>query len=79
MMPETTAGVAETIAERIRQAVAVAPFPIERGGRFLSITVSIGLAERCGDLSASAVMKRADQALYQSKSSGRNRVTANAA
>ena len=79
VMPETPSSVAATIAERIRAAVASTAFPIEKGEKQLSVTVSIGIAERGGDLGAGAVLKRADQALYQSKSLGRNRVTAHAA
>ena len=79
VMPETTSSVAAAIAERIRSAVASTPFPIEKGANALSVTVSIGITERGGDLGAGAMLKRADQALYQSKSLGRNRVTAHAA
>lgn len=79
VMPDTPSSVAAAVAERIRTAVAAAAFPVERGSRHLSVTVSIGVAERGSDLGAGAVMKRADQALYQSKSEGRNRVTAAAA
>lgn len=79
VMPDTTSTVAATIAERIRQAISAAPFPIETGCQMLSITVSIGISERSRDTNAGTIMKRADQALYQSKSLGRNRVTADAA
>lgn len=79
VMPDTTSSVAATVAERIRQAVAAASFPLEKGDGMLDVTVSIGIAERGADLGAGALMKRADQALYQSKSLGRNRVTADAA
>jgi diguanylate cyclase (GGDEF)-like protein len=42
----------------------------------LSVTVSIGVAERDGSLaSPSAVIKAADQALYRAKQAGRNRVS----
>ncbi len=79
VMPETSTPVAAIVAERIREAIAATPFPVQTGNNVLPITVSIGLAERGGDLGASEMMKKADQALYQSKSLGRNRVTAAAA
>jgi two-component system cell cycle response regulator len=43
------------------------------------VTVSIGLADRGLDANPDALFKRADRALYASKTSGRNRVTAAAA
>ena len=79
VMPDSTSGIATAVAERIRKAVSAEPFVIDASGKQLSITVSIGLAERGSDLSPSIVMKRADQALYRSKSNGRNRVCADAA
>jgi len=42
----------------------------------LSVTVSIGVAERAGELSTPpAVIRAADQALYRAKQGGRNRVS----
>jgi two-component system cell cycle response regulator len=76
VMPETRIAIAKKIAERVRAAVANAPFPIQKGASTLPVTVSIGVAESQGALNAEALFKLADQALYQSKSSGRNRVTA---
>ena len=43
------------------------------------VTVSIGLAETSGNPDPDKLFRRADRALYRSKSSGRNRVTAAAA
>jgi two-component system cell cycle response regulator len=76
VMPETRLDVAKRVAERVRAAVAGAPFPIQGGARTLPITVSIGVAESHGGEAPEALFKRADQALYLSKTSGRNRVTA---
>jgi len=77
VMPETRLAVAKIVAERVRATVASAPFPIRGGADTLAVTVSIGVSESHGGETSDALFKRADQALYLSKSSGRNRVTAN--
>jgi diguanylate cyclase (GGDEF)-like protein len=60
--------VAEKIAERIRQAVAQVSWPLR------PITVSIGVCcLQGGDIDATMLFKRADEALYFAKASGRNR------
>ncbi len=80
VMPETPLAVAERVAERVRSAVEKDRFPIDaKATRTIPVTTSIGLAERGADANADALMRRADKALYASKSSGRNRVTAAAA
>lgn len=80
VMPDTPLAVAERIAERVRAAVEGARFPVDPNAtRTIPVTTSIGLAERGADANAEALMRRADKALYASKTSGRNRVTAAAA
>ncbi len=79
VMPETPLPLAEKIAERVRVAIEAEPFPIDGGARSIPVTTSVGLAERGGDANADALLRRADKALYGSKSAGRNRVTAAAA
>ena len=74
-MPEMPAAAAASVAERVRAAVAAPPFTVS-GQDEVTLTVSIGIsAHRAGE-SAAAFFDRADQALYASKSGGRNRVTA---
>jgi diguanylate cyclase (GGDEF)-like protein len=72
-MPQTNLEHAVRAAERLRQSVAETPMVAH--GSPLFITVSIGVTV-AGSLSAdlSTVLKRADIALYQAKSNGRNRV-----
>lgn len=79
VMPETPAGLAGIVAERVRGAVAERPFPLPGGGE-IAVTVSLGVASLAppGDAVA-ALMKRADSALYEAKNGGRNRVVAAAA
>jgi two-component system, cell cycle response regulator len=80
VMPETPLNVAARVAERVRAAVEGQQFPIDPGAtRTIPVTASIGLAERGADANADALLRRADKALYASKSAGRNRVTAAAA
>jgi two-component system, cell cycle response regulator len=79
VMPETDAGYAAFVAERLRSEVENGTFKAKSGARF-PMTVSIGLAEWHGASdTADALIKRADQALYTAKRAGRNRVVASAA
>jgi two-component system cell cycle response regulator len=79
VMPETDADFAGAVAERLRSDVEKVPFRT-RSGTF-PVTESIGIAEWQGGASdtADALIKRADNALYAAKRSGRNRVVASAA
>jgi diguanylate cyclase (GGDEF)-like protein len=62
------------LAERIREKVAGTVVPGRDHGD-INVTVSIGLAmARLGDRDIADVIERADHALYEAKSSGRNRV-----
>ncbi|HWA03293.1 MAG TPA: PleD family two-component system response regulator [Rhizomicrobium sp.] len=80
VMPETDAALAYSVAERLRKSVETTPLEISRDPGKLSITVSIGIAASEGaNDTADALLRRADQALYSAKRSGRNRVVADAA
>jgi two-component system, cell cycle response regulator len=79
VMPNVSLEVARKIAERARVSIEEAPFVIDEAGRAITVTVSIGLAERGRDSDAETLYQRADRALYRSKSEGRNRVTSDAA
>jgi two-component system cell cycle response regulator len=75
LLPETDPAIAGKVAERIRQKVERQPFPINGGRRVINVTVSIGVAGFVyGHTTADAMLKRADNALYRAKRSGRNRV-----
>lgn len=80
VMPDTTLGVAEKVAERLRVEIAGEPFAVDGGANAIAVTTSLGVAElhRSSD-TAAALMKRADLALYEAKTGGRNRVAAPAA
>ena len=80
VMPDTDAGFAFAVAERLRQGLESTPIPISRSPGKLKITVSIGIASTTGSQEApDTVLHRADQALYRAKREGRNRVIAEAA
>ncbi len=72
--PSTAAGGAVVAAERLRRAIEALIVRDEKG-EAVPITVSIGVAEyRMGE-KREELVDRADHAMYQSKTSGRNRVT----
>jgi diguanylate cyclase (GGDEF)-like protein/hemerythrin-like metal-binding protein/PAS domain S-box-containing protein len=75
ILPETTALDAQDAAERLRQAIAARPMPVE-SGESLNVTVSIGIAAAPAGVPADieALLKQADQALYAAKNGGRNQV-----
>jgi len=75
VMPDTEEPVASTVAERLRANVAKDPFRV-RGGddQALEITISVGAAMfEPGVDSVDSVIKKADDALYEAKRSGRNK------
>jgi PleD family two-component response regulator len=66
---------ATMVAERVRVAFETAGVTIS--GHCMNATVSIGAADcMAGAADIKALLTRADSALYQAKSSGRNRVMA---
>jgi two-component system cell cycle response regulator len=79
VMPNVSIENAARIAERTRTAIQEERFTIDKTGRSIPITVSVGVAERGTESDPDSLYRRADRALYRSKSEGRNRVTADAA
>lgn len=79
LLPETDEAGAVAIAERIRRSVASLEVAFE--GVALSTTISIGVAIRGEETPAGVpgIIRRADEALYSAKRSGRNRVVSEVA
>lgn len=81
-MPDTTPELARAAADRLRLAVEDRGFDLgpdgARGARRLTVTISagvaVGLAGRGGERAVADLMDRADRALYEAKSAGRNTV-----
>jgi diguanylate cyclase (GGDEF)-like protein/PAS domain S-box-containing protein len=72
LLPETTLDGALAVTERLREGVGRAEIPTG-DGRIAKITVSAGVAELAATEGLDALLKRADDALYQAKQQGRNR------
>jgi len=74
LLPVCPPDLAGRIAENVRRAVEAHPFALP-DGTVIHLTVSIGLAGYHARVpSADALVKQADEALYDAKRSGRNRV-----
>jgi diguanylate cyclase (GGDEF)-like protein/PAS domain S-box-containing protein len=75
VLPETGLEAALLVAERLREAVAGMGLACE--GRPLAVTMSLGVAQVLStEESLDGLLKRADEALYEAKQTGRNRVVA---
>ncbi len=73
LLPETTEAAAAQFAERLRQQIRICAPVVE--GKRLAITVSIGIAGATLKTSGTeSLLNSADQALYNAKHSGRDRV-----
>ena len=80
IMPDTPIDGAHIVAERIRQNVSGTPFRVNNREELLTVTISIGVAATIGEGDTpEALLKRADQGVYEAKASGRNKVVAKAA
>lgn len=81
ILPETNMSGALHVAERLRQAISECAIPrvhrgADGGGNALFVTASFGVAATVPDRTETPhdLIHRADQALYQAKALGRNRV-----
>jgi len=76
VLPNTDSGGAERVAERMRRAVESLGLRHESSSVARVVTISAGIATGIPDSARAAfdLIEAADQALYQAKSQGRNRV-----
>lgn len=80
IMPETPLEAACAVAERVRHSVAEDGFVLGNDGAEIEVTVSAGVAtDTTGRSSAEDILRKADDALYDAKKSGRNQVKSLAA
>jgi diguanylate cyclase (GGDEF)-like protein len=76
LSPEVEADGAVVLAERLRSAIAARRFSADFITEQLEVTCSFGVAQLTPEMpNPEAFFSAADNALYQSKSGGRNRVT----
>jgi diguanylate cyclase (GGDEF)-like protein/putative nucleotidyltransferase with HDIG domain len=77
LLPETTAGEAFEIAERIRRALAGQAIEVPTAEKQIRATISCGVAAFPADGDTSTkLLHEADLAVYRAKAQGRNRVIA---
>jgi two-component system cell cycle response regulator len=75
VLPDTDKAVALRVGERVRKLIGAKPFNAGAKSGPLTITVSIGVASfEAAEDTMESLVKRGDEALYQAKREGRNRV-----
>lgn len=72
MLPETGGESAVSVAEKLRATIE--RFPMEFGDHKFSITMTFGVSVYESELGIEKSIKKADNALYEGKQTGRNRV-----
>ena len=75
LMPNTQHGAAEAVAERLCASIGGRPFKVDHEVGELTVTVSVGVTSGlAGSMPLVDFVRQADEALYEAKRSGRNRV-----
>ncbi len=75
VMPDAGEDIAAHVGERLRRVVAAAPVVVSSDHvDTIDVTISIGYAVGRGSAADKSLLKKADQALYEAKGAGRNRV-----
>ena len=74
LMADTDAAIATRVAERMRHAITDSPVPTRDGPISVSVSVGCTVRQPRETTAVDALLERADQALMESKTAGRNRV-----
>lgn len=80
LLPYSHLKEAKMVGERLRKAVEKSPIPINIEGEeheSINVTISMGLAEFNNQETGEELFERADKALYEAKTTGRNKVCVN--
>jgi len=75
LLPDTDAGGASRVAERMRRSLNEVAIPLSEGAA-IHVASSFGVAELGPDQSGDDLLRAADAALYRAKDAGKNRVVA---
>lgn len=76
ILPDADVEQAKIIGERIIDKLKYYPFVLDKNNlKYINVTVSMGIAEWNGHISADKFSKCADDALYISKSMGKDKIT----
>jgi len=76
LLPETPLEYATLVGEKLRRTIEIFPFENEEAQPGGNLTISVGVAEQSKELNSHEdFVIKADEALYKSKESGKNRVT----
>ena len=73
MLPDTAASQALLLGDRLRKMIEERPLMMD-DGEMIRITVSVGVAQARAPYDKTELISQADQALYQAKETGRNKV-----
>ena len=72
LLPGTILEDTVVMAERIRRVIASTKIQLDN--KPISVTASFGVASQSKEIQLSQLIKKADEALYDAKAQGRNRV-----
>jgi diguanylate cyclase (GGDEF)-like protein len=78
LLPQTDSAGANTVAERMQKTIAVSGI-VNQASPFqqkLTVSIGIGVSAPQPGMDAGALVKTADEALYEAKRTGRNRICA---
>ncbi|WP_022664118.1 GGDEF domain-containing protein [Desulfospira joergensenii] len=75
ILPETELAGAQVVAGKIQKSLASKEWKVKESGKSMGVvTASMGIAVYAGNESPEDLIKRADQALYMAKKTGRNKI-----